>query len=108
MSKEIDEGDDVTKGTSEIAIGATPAVVVMQQTDQSDFLLDRLHHNATLYPNKRAMAFITPSSSNSTTNTTKLNIEREVTYTELESETNRIAISLLEEHNIKRGDRYGC
>ena len=71
-------------------------------------LLDRLHHNATIYPKKRAMAFVIPSTASSSTTSSPYNvkIEREITYAELEYETDQLAISLLEEHQIKKGDRY--
>jgi hypothetical protein len=108
MSSEYVEDDvtDASKRLSRTQISTETTLVAKRQTDPSDLLLDRLHHNVTLFPKKRAMAFIAPSSNNTIKSATNINIEHEVTYAELESETNRLAKSLLEEHRIQRGHRY--
>jgi hypothetical protein len=113
-NKVIDDNGIVMKSSNS-------AVVVIDKQhhsseDASALLLDRLRHNAKLHPKKRAMAFITSASSSSSTasaastsSTTlshKVKMEREISYAELEYETDRLALSLLNEHKIAKGDRY--
>ena len=91
----------------EPSLPTTP--IVAANSDTSLLLLDRLRHNATIYPKKRAMAFVTSSSSSqssSSSSSYKVKIVREITFAELEYETDRLALSLLEEHQITNGDRY--
>ena len=88
----------------EPSLPTTP--IVAANSDTSLLLLDRLRHNATIYPKKRAMAFVTSSSQSSSSSSYKVKIEREITFAELEYETDRLALSLLEEHQITNGDRY--
>ena len=106
------------KGKSETDMMMKPSLPITDTTVTSSIscsepssyrlLLDRLHHNAIIYPKKRAMAFVIPSSSSVSSSSSPYNvkIEREITYAELEYETDQLAISLLEEHQIKKGDRY--
>jgi hypothetical protein len=94
----------------------TPTPQVQQPTDAaSDLLLDRLRTNARLYPQKRAMAFLIAASksvstaasvSSASSAVTSTKIEREISYAELEHETDRLALSLQREHQLKKGDRY--
>jgi hypothetical protein len=70
--------------------------------DHSDMLLARIKQNAMLHPNKRAMAFLVPSSTGAGSKTT---ISQECTYVQVESESTALAISLLEKHKLKKGDR---
>ena len=65
--------------------------------DESDFLLDRLAANAAKTPNKMAVGFITPGPQGG-------NLQKKMTYKELEEETTRIACFLLEK-GVKKGDR---
>jgi hypothetical protein len=75
-------------------------------SDHSDLLLKRLKRNAATYPNKRAMAFVMPLSNISKGPSSKITIEHELSYADLESETDMLATSLLEKHNLRKGDRY--
>jgi hypothetical protein len=112
-----DANDTANKSTAKAITGSEdhlkPSVPSTNtSSDASLLLLDRLHRNATLYPKKRAMAFVTSSSSSSTTSSStssspyNVKIEREITYAEFEYESDRLAASLLEEHQIAKGDRY--
>lgn len=111
-STENDATDNATKSTAKASTCSEDHVKPSEpntdtSSDASLLLLDRLHHNATLYPNKRAMAFVTSTTSSSTSPSPyNVKIEREISYAEFEYETDRLAASLLEEHQIAKGDRY--
>ena len=98
--------DTAKVGSDDHVEPSLPTTPIVANSDTSLLLLDRLRHNATIYPKKRAMAFVTSSSQSSSSSSYKVKIEREITFAELEYETDRLALSLLEEHQITNGDRY--
>jgi acyl-CoA synthetase (AMP-forming)/AMP-acid ligase II len=63
-----------------------------------DLLLDRLEENASKYPNKTAVGFISPGPQGGS-------LQKKLTYQELAQETSNIAAFLLES-GIQKGDRY--
>lgn len=71
------------------------------QDEPYDFLLDRLRENVQKTPNKIAVAYFSSSSSSYTS----IDVERRVTYSELEDQTSRLAQHLIKNHGIKSGDR---
>jgi hypothetical protein len=91
---------------ADVEIPHAPVGTESNDSDHSDLLLKRLKYNATMNPNKRAMAFVMPLSNSSRGSSSKITIEHEISYADLESETDMLATSLLEKHNLRKGDRY--
>jgi non-ribosomal peptide synthetase component E (peptide arylation enzyme) len=73
------------------------AVGMEDKIENADLLLDRLRVNAVKDPNKLAASFLGPGRLGG-------NIERQLTYQELETETTDLAMRILAD-GMKKGDR---
>jgi hypothetical protein len=111
MSVEVSNFETMPEETKEKStasqVDTTPFTAhqddALENDDSSDMLLARLKQNAMLYPNKRALVFLAPSTAGAVS---KIVISQERTYEQVESESTLLSISLLVKHKLKKGDRY--